>query len=59
MPMVMEGEGGKKLICDGLVCSIAKALSRKADMKELTEAVLREYSSLEIYDSCTSQSSTL
>ena len=51
MPMVMEGEGGKKMICDGLVCSIANALSREADLTALTEAVKREFGHDDIFES--------
>ena len=40
-----------KIICDGIVCSIAQALSRVPDVKELTEAVAREFEKCEIYES--------
>ena len=40
--------GGRKLICDGLVYSIAQALSRKADIGDIVTAMAREYGNDEI-----------
>ena len=51
--MEVEKEGGTKvkMMCDGIVCSIAQAVSRVADSKELMEAVAREFEHEEIYES--------
>ena len=51
--MEVEKEGGTKvkMMCDGIVCSIAQAVSRGADSKELVEAVAREFEHEEIYES--------
>ena len=52
MPPGMEGTvGGREIICDGLVCSIARALSRKADVNDIVTAVAREYGKEEINES--------
>ena len=53
MPLVqgeMTGGGSLKMIIDGLVCSIAQAISSQPDANELIEAVLREFESDVIYD---------
>ena len=41
---------GEKIVCDGLVCSIAQALSRQADVNEIIAAVAREFDNTEIYE---------
>ena len=45
MPILeVEKEGVKvKMLCDGMVCDIAKAISKEADVDELIAAVLREF----------------
>ena len=51
--MKVEKTGGEKvkLISDGIVCSIAQAISRQADAEELIDAVVREFAHGDIYDS--------
>ena len=51
--MEVEIEGGmkKKLIGDGIVCSIAQAISGKHNVEELVEAVMREFAQSDIHDS--------
>ena len=46
---VTGGSDGK--ICDGIICSIAQAVSRVADSKELIEAVAREFDHDDIFKS--------
>ena len=46
MSLLEVDKGGgvkKKMLCDGMLCDIARAASRVADNNELIEAVLREY----------------
>ena len=45
MSILEVEKGGKKvkMLCDGMLCDIARAASRIADTNELIEAVLREY----------------
>ena len=50
-PGMEETVDGRKIICDGLVCSIAQALSRKADVSDIVSAVAREYDNEEITNS--------
>ena len=50
-PSTEETAGGRKIICDDLVCSIAQALSRKAEISDIVTAVAREYGNEEITES--------
>ena len=40
-----ETVGGRKIVFDELICSIAQALSRKASIGDIVAAVIREYDS--------------
>ena len=51
MEVQIEGGGKKKLICDGILCSIARAISRQANVDELIDAVVREFDQNEICES--------
>ena len=53
MPVVqgeVTGGGSVKMIVDGLVFSIAQAISRQPDENELIDAVLREFEPSVIYE---------
>ena len=48
-PAVVSGQ----VIVDGLLCSVARAISRKANLTELSEAITREFEKDEIFNAWT------